>query len=199
MGTGVRWALLSAGLVCGALVPASVSAAAPGGRCSPPPRTSKVTRRVITAITCVTAEGKQLRADAIQDVHDAFPGCQNEKTSSTPKWSVVEEDGTSMIEFAQFSLPEVGAADAGVATYLHRFGHAYSGHDSHTLTSAQLSFNKAKEYTDAFAEEIAKAGEALKAHNCAGEQSSGEDAQRRADDAAQAEKEGLLALGELAG
>jgi hypothetical protein len=201
MGTGFRGALICAGLACGALVPASVSAAAPGGRCSPPPRTSKVTHGVISAIDCVIGEARQLRSDVLTEARNAYPGCKEEESSLNPKWKVVEEDGTSIVQFAQVSLPQIAAEDTGVASYLGRFAHAYrDSHHSFLLQKAVRNFNKAKEYGDGFAESMVKAGQALKSHDCARslDESDGQ-GKVRDQDAHSAEAEAQSALGELAG
>lgn len=68
------------------------------------------------------------------------------------------------------------------------------------LQTAIRSFNKAKEYNDAFTQYMTSAGEALKSHDCAREEDAVDGgAANRDRDARGAEGDATGALAELAG
>jgi hypothetical protein len=200
MGSRFGMALGCSALVCAVCAAGSISASAAGGRCRQPPRSSAVTRKTVSAIQCVVGQARVLREDVLSQARNAYVSCKDEESNPTPRWKVVEEDGNSMIEFARTSLPEVAAEYTGIDAYLGRFTHAYHGHESFLLQHATVEFRKAKDYTDAFAEEIVKAGEHLKQHDCARELNQADGtAKTRDGDARGAEAQATGALSELAG
>ena len=166
MGTGARrffiGLIVSGGLLGVAALPATVQAAS----CGRPSTARKVTQSLVTAFKCEVKNIRQLRTDLLGSGKPAYDACVGELKSNHPQWQVVDEDGTSMTELAQVSLPAEGEAEAGLGAYLGQFGGVYHGHELFLLKQAITEYKKAKLYTDAFAQEMARAGQALKSHDC---------------------------------
>jgi hypothetical protein len=125
----MRGAALCAALACLLFIAVSPSGAAHAAQWVRPPRTSKVNSKVVKAIECVMKQGRTVRSDVLLEGEHSYTPCEDEAKSDNPKWQVIEENGNSMIEFAQFTLPSISAEESGLATYLKTFSSAY--HDAH--------------------------------------------------------------------
>lgn len=179
------------------------NALAAGGSVTCQPSAAKrINRQDVRAYNCLVDDAKSLRADATRDAQDGYQQCKDEE--NIPKdnqvWNVVDEDASSLKQFASEGLAGAVALDGNTAAALERFrGHYRNPHQKEVLDRAIRKFHSAKTYTEAFKKEIMIAADRLAAHDCARVLDQIGLSNQRADQAKNAEGDGLVAIKELAG